>query len=260
MGQGAGVVAWRRLRGIFDEDAALYERCRPGYPVALFAGLPVGPGSRVLEIGCGTGQATLPLAELGCVVTAVELGPGMAAVARGKLAAFPVSVEVGAFEDWALPAEPFDLVLAATSFHWVDPGVRVAKCLRALRRGGALAVVSTHHIAGGTSAFFVDAQGCYERFDPDTPPGLRPQPASGIPVETGEFRGFGSVVVHRYEWEVTYSTREYLDLLHTYSGHRALPEVVRRGLFACLRRLIERDHGGFVTKRYLTQSILAVKG
>jgi 16S rRNA A1518/A1519 N6-dimethyltransferase RsmA/KsgA/DIM1 with predicted DNA glycosylase/AP lyase activity len=35
----------------------------------------IGPGSRVLEIGPGTGQATLSLAERGCRVVAVELGP-----------------------------------------------------------------------------------------------------------------------------------------------------------------------------------------
>lgn len=44
------------LRRIFDEDAARYDRARPGYPAELFSRIP--RGSRVLEIGCGTGQAT----------------------------------------------------------------------------------------------------------------------------------------------------------------------------------------------------------
>jgi protein-L-isoaspartate O-methyltransferase len=113
------------LRSTFNEDAERYDRARPGYPPVLFGDLAeltsIGPGSRVLEIGPGTGQATRPLAERGCRVVAVELGADLAALAARNLAGFP-SVEVvnAAFEDWPLPAEPFDLVLAATAFHWID--------------------------------------------------------------------------------------------------------------------------------------------
>src|SRR5687768_7131490 len=109
------------LRAIFDEDAERYDRARPGYPAAVFEDLMrlarVGPGSRVLEIGCGTGQATVPLAERGCRIVAVELGAQLAAVARRKLARFPaVDVITAAFEEWPLPPEPFDLVVSATAF------------------------------------------------------------------------------------------------------------------------------------------------
>ncbi len=93
-----------RLRTTFDEDAERYDRARPGYPAAVFDDLAalagVGPGCRVLEIGCGTGQATVPLAERGCEIVAVELGADLAAVARRRLAGFPkVRVEVAAFEE-----------------------------------------------------------------------------------------------------------------------------------------------------------------
>src|SRR4051812_18802554 len=88
------------LRTTFAEDAELYDRCRPGYPPEVFTALNPRPGMPVLEIGPGTGQATLPLARHGCVVTAVELGASLAAVARRKLAGFPVDVQVGDFEDW----------------------------------------------------------------------------------------------------------------------------------------------------------------
>jgi SAM-dependent methyltransferase len=59
----------RRLRDAFNEDAERYQRARPSYPGEIFVDLKlyadIGPGSRVLEIGCGTGQATVPLAHLG---------------------------------------------------------------------------------------------------------------------------------------------------------------------------------------------------
>ena len=119
------------LRQTFDETAARYDRVRPGYPAALFDDLAslcgLRAGSRVLEVGCGTGQATVPLARRGYVVCAVELGARMAEVARARLAAFPAAeVERAAFEDWPLPPASFDAVMAATAFHWLDPEVRLA--------------------------------------------------------------------------------------------------------------------------------------
>src|SRR5688572_7761630 len=82
-----------RLRVTFDEDAERYDRARPGYPSAVFDDLVelagIGPGCRVLEIGCGTGQATVPLAERGCDIVAVELGAELAAIATRNLARFP---------------------------------------------------------------------------------------------------------------------------------------------------------------------------
>jgi protein-L-isoaspartate O-methyltransferase len=88
-----------RRREAFDEVADLYDRARPGYPPALVADLAqlaaLGPDSRVLEIGCGTGQLTAALAALGSTLVAVELGPRLAEVARRNLAGFP-AVDAGA--------------------------------------------------------------------------------------------------------------------------------------------------------------------
>ncbi|NUT95323.1 MAG: class I SAM-dependent methyltransferase [Saccharothrix sp.] len=245
------------LRAIFGEDADHYDRHRPGYPDALFDHLPAG---RVLEIGCGTGKATVPLAERGNRVVAVELSPSMAVVAQRNLARFPkVDVLVGEFETWPLPAEPFDLVLAATAFHWLNPATRTAKAAAALRPGGTLAIISTHHVAGGTwdDEFFAEVQACYERFDPNTPPNLRLTPTADIPKDPTDFANhFGPVQFHRYEWNRTYTAPEYLALLMTYSGHRALPPDQRAGLFTCITALIA-NYGGQITKRFMTELALA---
>ncbi|GLY06828.1 MULTISPECIES: class I SAM-dependent methyltransferase [Actinoplanes] len=252
-----------RLRQIFDGDAELYDRARPGYPGPVFDRLAavVPAPAHVLEIGCGTGQATRDLAERGYRVTAVELGASMAATARRNLRGHDaVTVVSGAFEEWSLPDEPFDVVLAATAFHWLDPAVRVVKSADALRPGGVLATIATQHIAGGTAEFFVAAQRCYERFDPDTPPGLRLEPAGNFPFDDADVRRearFGPATFFRYEWEHEYRTAEYLDLLMTYSGHRALADDRRAGLLACLAALIDGEHGGRIVKRYLTELRLA---
>jgi SAM-dependent methyltransferase len=187
-------------------------------------------------------------------VTAVELDAAMAALARRNVPG--AEVVVSAFEDWRLPTSSFDLVVSATAFHWLDPDVRMAKSADALRVGGSLAVISTHHVAGGTSQFFVDVQGCYERFDPATPPDLRLTAAADVPFEFDPSERFGPVQFRRYEWELTYTAPEYLDLLSTYSGHRAMPADARAGMYDCITRLID-VHGGRITKRFMTQLAMA---
>ncbi|KOV67518.1 class I SAM-dependent methyltransferase [Streptomyces sp. MMG1121] len=251
------------LRWTFDEDAELYDRARPGYPPELYDDLAdlagAGPGSRVLEVGCGTGQATVPLARRGCRITAVEAGPRLAAVARRNLAGVAaVEVVTAEFEKWPLPEEPFDAVVSATAFHWIDPAVRMVKAADALRPGGSLAVVRTQHVRGGTEEFFVEVQHCYERFDPETPPGLRLPSAADVDSrdhaeEVARGGRFGPTVLRRYEQDLTYTTSDYLDVLRTYSGHRALAEAARNGLLGCVAGLIDGRYGGRVTKRCLIE-------
>jgi len=250
-----------RLRLTFGAEAERYDRVRPAYPARLFDDLAelacIGPGCRVLEIGPGTGQATIPLAERGCQLTGVELSADLAAVARRKLSAFPnVSILVAAFEDWPLPSEPFDAVVSATAFHWIDPAMRVTKAADALRPGGVLATIDTHHVAGGSADFFVDVQNCYERWDPATPAALRLPRVDDIPSSSEELDRsgrFGAAVFRRYGWEVSYSTTDYRDLLLTYSGHIALEPAAREGMLDCIGELIESRYGGQITKRYLTE-------
>jgi SAM-dependent methyltransferase len=245
-----------QLRKTFGEDAELYDRVRPTYPPNLYDDLAALLGNpdrpRVLEIGCGTGQATVPMIERGWSVKAVELSPELSRVARANLP--ELEVITAPFESWPLPAEKFDLVLSATAFHWIDPEIRVPKSADALRPGGVLAVVSTHHIAGGSEKFWVDVQSCYRRFTSDADEDGMP-PADEIPKDSAEIDAsgrFGPTHFRRYEWEQTYTTAEYLDLISSYSGHIALTTQARDGLYDCINALIEAA-GGSITKRYLTQ-------
>lgn len=57
----------------------------------------------------------------------------------------------------------------------------------------------------------------------------------------------------RYEQDLSYTTAEYLELLRTCSGHRALPGAARDGLLGCVAGLIDGRYGGRVTKRSLIE-------
>ena len=131
----------------FDAVAADYNRHRGTYPDALVdaacgrGGLTAG--SRVLEIGCGTGQLTEALARRGLVVEAVETGAQLVEHARRRLGGDTVRFHLARFEDVALPEGAYDAVFSATAFHWIDPSVGWAKAARLLKPAGMLALLQT---------------------------------------------------------------------------------------------------------------------
>ena len=164
------------LKETFDRSAGRYQRARPEYPAALFDELieltGVTADSHLLEIGCATGKATLPLARRGLRITAIELGENLAAAANENLAPYPrVTIEHGAFETWAVGDHvAYDLVFAATAWHWLDPAVRFRRAAELLRSGGHLAFWSaTHVFPPGGDPFFAEIQQVYREIGASKP-------------------------------------------------------------------------------------------
>ncbi len=133
-------------RVLFDSVAGLYDATRQDYPAeipdAVIANAAIGPGAAVLEIGCGTGQFTRQLAGRALNLTAIDIGAAMVQAARRNVADATARFQVCSFEDFA-DSGPFDLIVSATAFHWVDPCVGLAKAARLLRPGGWLALLTT---------------------------------------------------------------------------------------------------------------------
>lgn len=137
------------LRMAFTEDAADYDRCRPAYPKELFLEIaeytPLGKDSRALEIGIGTGQATLPILNTGCAVMAVELGRELHDYVKKKFSGHDRFEAVHADFMNALPGgNAFDLVYCATAFHWLPAGEGYRRVMDCLKPGGALALFWNH--------------------------------------------------------------------------------------------------------------------
>lgn len=126
----------------FNADALTYQRGRPRYPDAIFELLTercgLRPGARVLEIGAGTGLATGPLLAAGAHVVAVEPGDRLAAILAADHACERLEIFVEDFEAADLPGR-FDLAVAATALHWLDPVTSTAKIAGLVRPGGWLA-------------------------------------------------------------------------------------------------------------------------
>ena len=259
-----------RLRTTFDEAASLYDEVRPGYPEDLFddvvslSGIPAGGG--ILEIGCGTGQATVPFARRGYRILCIELGENMAAVARHNLEGYPqAEVRRGAFEEWPLQEGAFDLAISATAFHWIDPAVAYPKVARSLREGGSLALFWNEHVYSDASeGFFEEVQRIYEREAPEIvgPDDHRlPRPGE-VYDRTAEIEAsgmFGGITTCHYRWDETYDSEAYLRVLSTYSGHRNLGDDTRTRLFRGIADLADTKFGGRIVKGYLTTLYVAQK-
>lgn len=247
------------LRQTFDEGSADYDRARPVAPDYVFDDLvslaELEPGARLLEIGCGTGQNTTPLAERGFAIVAVELGESLAALARRNLATFPdVQVVTSSFEDWDPGNELFDAVVSFNAFHWIDPEVAFTKSAAVLRDGGALGVYGTRFATHEAS----DPVWLATREDHLAATGNDDE-RMFLPIDHARDRsdefvegGFATVTVCRYRWDESFEADAYVALLGTVSSYRALADEVRRDLFERIHRRIS------AVERPITLTVVAV--
>ena len=147
---------------MFDGVAEAYDRVRSGYPIELveraIARGRLSAGSRVLEIGCGTGKLTELLAGEGLEVDAVDPGARMVELAERRVGpGAAVRFHLGRFEDLDLPEGAFEAVFSATAFHWIDPSVGWVKAASHLRAGGLLALMQYLGVRDEQSASVDDA-------------------------------------------------------------------------------------------------------
>jgi SAM-dependent methyltransferase len=245
-----------QLKTTFNSVASLYHQARPEYPSELYDELSrlaqLRPGDRLLEVGCATGKATIPLAQRGFAITCIELGSDLAAEARRNLGESAQIIN-DSFEGWQPPPRTtYDLVFAATAWHWIDPAVRYRKARELLRPGGHLAFWgATHVFPAGGDPFFREIQDVYDEIGEGLPGNLPeaaqfPRPGD-LPDQRAEIEATGlftDTVVRHFDWEVSYTADEYTGLLGTFSSHIAMAPWQRERLYGeVLRRLACRPDG-----------------
>ncbi|GIF25634.1 SAM-dependent methyltransferase [Actinoplanes tereljensis] len=245
------------LGRVFNEVPELYDRVRPGYPPELFADLAslagLRAGSSVLEVGCGTGQATRSLLGLGYAVTAVEPGAEMAAVARRRLPGVPI--ENATFEEWDDRGRRFDALVAASSWHWVDPAVGWQRAGDVLKPGGWMALLN--HIVyrrPNEPEMYAATADLHERFSPGNPDWGHPPLEEEARAESVEGLGgpFKDTVVRWYSTVQWFDGAGVADHLRSTSIYRRLDPSVREPLLDAVAERVRTREGDRVARRYLT--------
>jgi len=230
----------------YSPVAEAYHATRPRYPSALIDkaihAAALSSSSRILEIGCGPGTATLAFAQLGCSMVCLEPNPAFCALARKHLQAYPsVQVINQSFEEWTLEPEAFDAVLAASSMHWIPFEIGYAKASRALKPEGSL-ILLWNKEPQPTEVLQALLADVVQRHAPSL--GLYEDRATQERVLSGlgqmmlDSGRFHSLVAETFVSAFGYTPDQYIALLGTYSPYLKLDQPTRRALFEGLRQCL----------------------
>jgi SAM-dependent methyltransferase len=231
----------RERRDVFGEAVEQYANARPGYPGAMIDDILeyADPVSDVLEVGAGTGKATVDFASRGVALTCLEPDPRMAARLAQECSSFPqVTIEVTRLENYSRPVA-FDALIAAQSWHWVEPSRRWDLAHEAVRTGGTIALFWNKYIVA-------DRDRRDQLVEIDARYGVD-YAANGVTIEDNEGEieleegwpaydlatdsRFEDLVSRRYRRVLDYDNSTYVDLLASTSAYRLLEATDREQLF-----------------------------
>lgn len=243
-------------KNTFNEIACEYDKYRPKYPEQLFTDIleltDIKQEDSILEIGCGTGQATKGFVDLGFDhVTCIELGRNLVDFTREKFKNKPnVNIINAPFESWQNEKGSFDLAISGTAFHFIQPqeaGYR--KVYDLLNDDGSIAFFWTVHIPSYDEVSNRIRES-YNKYAPQLDDSNNPtieQIIDDRTVLTLKDGLFKELEIKQYLCNHTYTADEYISLLNTNSRHRLLPDHVRLELFGEIKETIE-EAGGILNK------------
>ena len=273
-------TGWERdNRTHFDEIVINYDKARWDYPAELFSDAidysGHGNGKRAIEIGAGTGKATTPFLDAGYAVTAVEMGAKMSEFLSDKFKGYAnFSVITSTFEDAYLEDNNYDLVYAASAFHWIDAEVGCPKVFRLLKNGGAFVLLRNNVYRQEGSSLDAAIDAAYEEYyfrhykRYDRPVGIskmtyddfiKPEEIHrGFRFSSLKQYGFNDITMKLYNGSRIYGADEYISLMDTMSDHRAMPERDRLALYKGIKDAI-LSHGGQFEIKFLFQLYMGRK-
>ncbi len=246
------------LEWTFDAVASTYEKLRPGYCDELYKTIfdyvNINHSSKVVEVGIGGGQGTLPFLKTGCSLTAIEIGENFSNLCKEKFREYPkFNIITSRFEDVEFDKGAYDLVYSASAFHWVSEQVGYSKVFSMLRSGGVFARFANHPFRDkGKPSLCMEMDDIYAQYyysyyntTPKMPIEYTEEDAKecALIAEKYGFRDIRYALFHRVR---TFTASEYSMLLSTYSDHNAMDENIRKKFFAKIEEAIER-HGGAIT-------------
>jgi len=251
---------------LFNHISKEYDKFRPSYPSELIDDIinysGVQKTCNILEIGCGTGQATQGLVDIGYKnITCVELGENLAKFTAEKYRnERSIKVFNAPFEEWDNKNEEFDIAISATAFHFIDPQIGYPKVFHLLKSNGTIAFFWTVHVQVYDD-LHNEIRELYKKYAPQLDDSIKPTSTEVIKGILSTIDGIGlirDIQVKEYKWKHRYSSKEYVSLLNTHSKHRQLNDKTRQLLFSEIQETIN-NYGGFIEKPQLVALFLGKK-
>ncbi len=248
-------------RNLFGNDPATYAAARPDYPEEMFQLLVdrcgLRPGSAVFEIGAGTGIATKHLLAHGASpLRVIEPDPRLVAYLRETITSSALQLDQSAFEDAVLPEQGFDLGVAATSFHWLDPHMALPKVHDALKPGGWWSMCWNCCDYGEPDAFHHATDHLFDAI-PNTPTCGSPHSAP-FPLDRDRrlqdlaVAGFGNTLQEIWRRTFTYDTAWIVSLYSTFSSIQTLAPDRRKSFLEELAQIADSRFDGRVEREVIT--------
>ena len=250
----------------FNEVPELYDQYRPSYPEAMIEDIirisKLQPNGNILEIGCGTGQATLPFAQKGYSMTCLDIGDNTIRYVQNKMKSYANTRFIQtAFEEWVPIPPKFNLIISGSAFHWIPSEVGYPKVANLLEDTGFLAFFWNMHYYPDTDIYW-DIKDIYHRVTPELAKSRNEDTCEErINKRVNEINQTGlfhPVQVYQYPWEETYNAEQYVQLMDTFSDHRILDPLEKQELYSEVKNIINQ-HGGSIIRPYRTTCYITSK-
>lgn len=256
-------------RTLFGLNPEGYEDARPPYPESLYQFLiehgALSRDAATLEIGAGSGIATRRLIELGAnPITVVEPDARFAPLLTKLRQTTGADLRLlpSSFEDAPIPLQSFDLAIAATSYHWLDPDVALAKIAGTLKPGGFVALMWNVFGDADREDPFHDAtfslladQAISPSGSPDATPFALDHAARY--AEFARCGAFEPIVYFETRWTLVLDTARVGRLYEGFSHIQRLPQSQREPLLQRLMEIAQTRFGGRVERNMVSPIYLA---
>jgi SAM-dependent methyltransferase len=255
---------WKKESEMFNKTADYYDKYRPSYPKEIIDTFideaNLSKGSRLLEIGAGSGKATELFVNKGFEILCIEPGIKLVDIGNARFIGEKFRFEQARFEEYDTVPKSFDAIFSAQAFHWVPQPIGYEKCARALKDGGYLALFWNMYITYdndldnellsisnryGDFADFLSSDGCEERIA---------NIAKGI-EDSGLF---SKPKIIRSLWKQNYTADEYYGFALTGNRFIQKSDNEKQAAYDELINLAER-HNGIIERPYLCVLYLAQK-
>ncbi len=212
----------RSLRTSFGKVSSLYDKSRVTYPTELIDDIitysQLKPNATILDVGCGSGQATLPFAEKEYVIIGLDISKDLLTIAKEKCSKFKkAKFKLSSFEKAKFNKNSFDLIISGLAWHWVEPEERYEKASRLLKDNGSLALFWSYQ-QKDKSQIVTEVGKVLELYSRKKSGPRMKDYANSVYKELQQHPLFTNIEKRKYFIMMHFSKENYVNLVLTYSG------------------------------------------